>query len=104
MKIGVDTFRQANLAVGTVLACRPHPDLPALSVVTVQLGEEVEALAPSSALPPEPVGQRLVVATALHPLRLGGRQYRASVVSSGPSAAAIVADVPDQVVDGSRLE
>jgi hypothetical protein len=95
MKPPVDLadFQRLDLRLGTVTAVRPHPDLPGLAVLTVQLEQPVEALAPGTGAGLE-IGTQAVVATGLHPLAVGGHRFTACLVS-----APVAAGAPD----GSRL-
>lgn len=95
MKPPVDLadFQRVDLRIGTVDTVRPHPELTGLSILTVQLDEPVEALAPGST-PGLTAGARIVVAVGLPPLQAGGRRFTASLVS-GP--------VGTEIPPGSRL-
>ncbi|HEX5714549.1 MAG TPA: hypothetical protein VF179_00215 [Thermoanaerobaculia bacterium] len=87
-------FQRLDLRVGTVTAVRPHPVLTALSILTVQLNEPVEVLAPGSGAIGLAPGSQAAVATGLHPLTAAGLRVTACLVT-GP--------VTSQIPDGSRL-
>ena len=87
-------FQRLALSVGTVTATRSHPVLTGLSVLTVQLDEPVEVLAPSSAAAGLAPGSQAVVAIGLHSLNAAGLRLTACLVT-GPVAS--------RIPDGSRL-
>lgn len=87
-------FQRLDLRVGTVTAVRPHLAFSGLAILTVQLSEPIEALAPGSAAAALTAGAQAVIATALHPITAGDFRFTACLVS-GP----VIASAPD----GSRL-
>jgi DNA/RNA-binding domain of Phe-tRNA-synthetase-like protein len=101
--IAIDSFKQLNLQVGTLLRTEALPSLPALSAVTVQLGRETEALAPSSSMPANRIGQQVLVASGLHPLMVAGKSFRAYVLSVHTAAGTEVLQVASAIPEGSRL-
>jgi hypothetical protein len=91
--IGIEEFRKLALRVGTVLAVEPL--LGDLATVTVRLDEEVEALAPAACLPEGASGRRVVVATGLHPLRVGSRRFTACLITVDSATPVVAAEIPD---------
>lgn len=96
--VGIDVFRRLCLRVGTVQATEPL--LGDLASVTVQLDAPIEALAPTSCLPPEIVGRKVVLATRLHPLKVGGRSFTASLIAIN----GLIPEITSEIPDGSFLE
>jgi DNA/RNA-binding domain of Phe-tRNA-synthetase-like protein len=101
--IAIDSFKHLNLQVGTLLRAEALPNLPALSVATVRLGQEIEALALSSLMPVRQAGQQVIVAAGLHPLTLAGKSFRAYLLGVQSGATAEVLQVAGPIPDGSRL-
>jgi DNA/RNA-binding domain of Phe-tRNA-synthetase-like protein len=102
-QISHETFNQLNLYKGTALRAVALPDMAALSVVTVRVHEEVEALAPSSTLPESLAGQSVIVATGLHPVTLAGKRFSAYVLSTTAGPGANVLRVESAIPDGQKL-
>jgi len=94
--VEITDFQRLDLCAGTVKAVRSHPSVPGLSILTVQLDQPVETLAPASATNGLSLGAQVVVALGLHPLLAGGQRFTASLVA-GPLAAT------PEIPDGSRL-
>ncbi len=101
-QISARDFGRLDLRVGTVVGCRRLPTLGSLSRVSVRLEGQVEALAPSAALPPEPSGHRVIVATGLHPIHVGEETYDCCVLTATDGEKVLLVD-SDTVPDGSRL-
>lgn len=91
--IGIEEFRKLALRVGTVLAVEPLPG--DLAAVTVRVDGEVEALVPAACLPGAPSGQRVVVATGLHPLRVGSQRFTACLITFDGAIPVVAAEIPD---------
>lgn len=102
-KIEFETFKHLNLQKATVLAVSPLPNLAALSVVTVQAKDQIEALVPSSTLMGERASQEVVVATDLHPLVVAGKTFSAYVLSLHRGQLATVLQVETEIPNGERL-
>jgi DNA/RNA-binding domain of Phe-tRNA-synthetase-like protein len=102
-QIGFETFKHLNLQKATVLAVSPLPNSAALSAVTVQAKDRIEALVPSSALAGERAGQEVVVATDLHPLVVAGKTFSAYVPSLHRGQPATVLEVETEIPNGERL-
>ncbi|HEY0557286.1 MAG TPA: hypothetical protein VGG20_23725 [Thermoanaerobaculia bacterium] len=95
-QIQIEEFRKLDLRVGTLTAARPHPSIQGLSILTVHLDEPVEVLSPASIASGHAPGERVVVATGLHPLLAGGLRFTRYLI---PLAGQVTAQIPD----GSRL-
>ncbi|MEA3186183.1 MAG: hypothetical protein QOD99_13 [Chthoniobacter sp.] len=102
-QIGFETFKHLHLQKATVLAVSPLPNLAALSAVTLQAKDRIEALVPSSALAGERAGREVVVATGLHPLAAAGKTFSAYVPSLHRGGLATVLQVETEIPDGKRL-
>ena len=102
-QIAFDTFKQSNLHKGTALQVEPLPGLGALSVVTVRLEEDVEALVPSSSVPAPLAGQAVIVATGLHPIAIAGQRFTAYVLSVHGEAGGHALQVESAIPDGKPL-
>jgi hypothetical protein len=88
-------FQRLDLRIGTVTGVRPHQSLPGLAILTVQLDQQVEVLAPGSGAAALAAGSQAVVAIGLHPLLTAGDLRFTACLVSGPVAA--------EAPDGSRL-
>jgi DNA/RNA-binding domain of Phe-tRNA-synthetase-like protein len=102
-QISFETFKHLNLQKGTVKGTRPLQNLIALSSVTIQTNEEIEALILSSAMPEQAVGQEVIVATGLHPLVVAGETFTSYVPSVHREALARPLQVAIDIPDGERL-
>lgn len=101
--IEIEHFRKLDLRVGTVTTVRRHPALEGLSITSVRLDGDVEALAPSSLVQGLEPGSRVVVACGLHPLSAGGLRFTACLMpAAGPGGAAIPR-ITAEIPQGSRL-
>lgn len=101
--ISFETFKHLNLLKGTVLRARPLSNLAALSTVTVQTKREIEALALSSVLPDQVVGQQVIVATDLHPLVTAGETYASYLLTLHKEEFAAPLQIDAAIPDGERL-
>jgi DNA/RNA-binding domain of Phe-tRNA-synthetase-like protein len=101
--LAAESFRQLDLRVGRVLRAERLADLPALAAVSVHLDREVEALALSSALPADPVGQHVVVAAGLHPLPVGRRTFTAYLPAAAAAEGAKLLQTVAAIPDGKKL-
>lgn len=102
-QVSFETFKQSNLHKGTALKAEPLPELAALSVVTVRLEEDVEALAPSSTVSERLAGQSVIVATGLHPIALAGKRFTAYVLSVNVEPGGNTLRVESAIPDGKPL-
>lgn len=102
-RISVDDFAGLDLRVGTVVEWRRLAAVPGVSRVTVRLQERIESLAPSSALPPDLSGCRVVVASGLHPLHVGDESYTACLLTDGDAGEPRALIIETAAPDGSRL-
>lgn len=91
--IKIEDFRRLALRVGTILAVEPLPG--DLASVSVRLDQLVEALVPASCLPDAAAGRRVVVATGLHPLTVGGRRFTACLVTADGRVPVVAVGIPD---------
>lgn len=96
--IVIDQFRGLNLQVGTVVSSSKHANMSGLHAVKVRLEKEVDALSPANAEP----GARVVVATNLHPLRVGEQEYTAHVMTAH-STPMNPLRVAESIPDGKKL-
>jgi hypothetical protein len=101
--IAIDSFKQLNLQVGTLLRAEPLPGLPALTTATVRSGQEIEALAPTAVMSAERIGQQVIVAEGLHPLTSAGKPFRAYLLSAFGQEKAPLVQVASVIPEGSRL-
>jgi DNA/RNA-binding domain of Phe-tRNA-synthetase-like protein len=101
--ISFETFKHLKLQKGTVQRIRPLPALAALSSVTVQTKEEIEALVLSSVLPKQAVGQEVIVATDLYPFVVGGNTFTAYITSLHQGKFATALPGETGIPDGERL-
>ncbi|MGH8057880.1 MAG: hypothetical protein ACREOH_11705, partial [Candidatus Entotheonellia bacterium] len=102
-QISFETFKRSNLHKGTALRAEPLPGMAALSVVTVRLEEEVEALVPSSTVPERLAGQAVIIATGLHPIALAGKRFTAYVLSANAEPGGNTLQVESAIPDGKQL-
>jgi len=102
-QISFETFKQSHFHKGTALKVEPLPEIAALSVVTVRLAEDVEALVPSSTVPENLAGQGLIVATGLHPIALAGKRFTAYVLSVNAEPGVNTLGVESAIPDGKQL-
>lgn len=103
LPIPVERFQKLDLRVGSVRAVRPHPVIVDLSLVSVALDSEVEAVAPASSTKRLVVGSRVIVARALRPLSTPGLSVTACLVPTGDAGGGPVLDISAELPDGSRL-
>jgi DNA/RNA-binding domain of Phe-tRNA-synthetase-like protein len=100
-KISFETFKHLKLQKATVKDVSPLPNLAALSAVTVQAKDQIEALIPSSALAG---GQEeVLVATDLHPIAVAGKTFTAYVPSLHRGDLATALQVEAEIPNGERL-
>lgn len=91
--IGIEDFRRLSLKVGTLRAIEPLID--DLAAVVVDLEVPLDAVAPWASLAPESAGQRVVVATGLHPFTVAGRCFTAMLVTVNRVIAVVSSEIPD---------
>ena len=101
--ISFEAFKQLNLQKGTLLQAKPLASLPALSSVTVHTQEEIKAIALSSALPDQMIGQNVLVATNLHPLKVAGEQITSYLLALHKEKSTTLPEVEAAIPDGNRL-
>ena len=95
--IEFDEFKGLDLRKGGVAEVSPLDGMPALSAVTVAVGDgEVRALTPTSALPSDASGQGVVVVCGLNPIAAGGQTFDAYLLSAdGASLLSVESPIPD---------
>jgi DNA/RNA-binding domain of Phe-tRNA-synthetase-like protein len=96
--IGIDQFRGLNLQVGTVVSSTRHATMSSLHAVRVHLDKEVEALSIANA----EADSQVVVATNLHPLRVGQQEFTAQVLTAHSRLMSPLR-VAEAIPDGKRL-
>jgi hypothetical protein len=96
-------FDGLQLAVGTVTAIERRGSTDGLTIVRVRLDREVEALAPSVAAGKGLIGQRVVVATGLHRLRVGDGCITCLLLTTGRAGQESPIIVRTRAADGSRV-
>lgn len=101
--ISFETFKHLNLQKGTVLRARALSHMTALSTVTIQTKREIEALAVSSVLPDQVVGQDVIVATDLHPLVIAGQTFTSYLLTLHKEERATLLQIAAAIPDGQRL-
>jgi DNA/RNA-binding domain of Phe-tRNA-synthetase-like protein len=101
--VPIDTFKGAQVVVGSVLDAQPHPTMSALSVVRASAGKEVEALALTSTLPAGVAGRKVVLFTGLHPLTVGDRAFTAYAPAAWAQEGGEVPEVVSTIPDGKKL-
>jgi len=102
-EVTFNDFKGLNLRKATVVRSGPLPEIPALSAVTVKAESEVHALAPTASLPPAISGQQVIIASGLHPVNVGGSQFRAYLMTVNAEAAASPLTVESGIPDGMQL-
>lgn len=101
--ISFETFKHLNLQKGTVLRARPLQNKPALSTVTIQTKREMEALALSSVLTDQVVGQKVIVITDLYPLVIAGETFTSYLPTLHKEESATPLQIEAAIPDGERL-
>lgn len=91
--IGIEEFRKLALRVGTLREIEPL--LGDLGAAVVDLDGPTGALVPWASLPSEATGQRVVVATGLHPLRVAGRSFSAALITREGALVTVASEIPD---------
>jgi DNA/RNA-binding domain of Phe-tRNA-synthetase-like protein len=100
-QISFETFKHLKLQTASIQAATPLRNMNALSAVTVQATDAIEALIPSSALL---AGQnKVMVATDLHPLLAGGKTFTAYVPSLHRGELSTAFPVGPEIPNGERL-
>lgn len=100
-QISFETFKHLKLQKASIQAATPLPSLNALSSVTVQATDRIEALIPSSALAGGEVD--VLVATDLHPIAVAGKTFTAYVPSLHRGNLATALQVEAEIPNGERL-
>ncbi|MEK6372882.1 MAG: hypothetical protein AABO58_09310 [Acidobacteriota bacterium] len=80
--IDIEDFVRLDLRVGTTVEIHPLASLPHLTVITVQIDERVEALAPTSRIAGVSPGTQVVIATKLHPLAVCDSRFNALLLTA----------------------
>jgi DNA/RNA-binding domain of Phe-tRNA-synthetase-like protein len=101
--VTLDDFKELDLRKGTAVRVEPLVGMPALSVVTVDAGTEVQALTTTANVSADVVGQQVIIASGLHPLTIGRKQFRAYLITVNANAAACVLTVDSDIPDGVKL-
>ena len=99
--VSFEEFKSLNLKVGTVQAATPLENNESLTSLTVCARSERQVLAVSSQLPETIAGQQVVLATELHPLKIGEVTFDSYLLSvnttEGAEAMNQVYDIPDGI-------
>lgn len=101
--VSFEEFKSLNLMVGTVESSTALDGSPALTSLIVNADRERQVLAVSSQLPDDIAGQRVVLATELHPLKIGETTFDSYVLSVNTSNATETMRVAAEIPNGIPL-
>jgi len=105
-RVSIDTFRQLELRVGTVVSAEPHPNADRLLVLKVNLGSEERQLVAGIRAHYEPaalVGRQLVVVANLEPAKLRGIESQGMILAASADDA-LTFITPDQpITPGAKV-
>jgi methionyl-tRNA synthetase len=105
--ITIDTFAQIDLRVGEIVRAERIPNADRLLRLEVDLAEaEPRQLLAGIAewyAPESLVGQKIIVVSNLQPRRLRGLESRGMLLAADADGRPVLATVPVEVPNGSRL-
>jgi methionyl-tRNA synthetase len=106
--IGIDTFTQVDLRVGTVVTAERIAGADKLLRLEVDLAEpeprQILAGIAQYYTPEELLGRKIIVVANLQPRRLRGLESRGMLLAaSGPEDRPLLASVPPETPNGARL-
>jgi DNA/RNA-binding domain of Phe-tRNA-synthetase-like protein len=102
-QISFAAFKHLKLQKGTIQGTKSIPGFGALLSVSIRTKTEIEALALSSSVPEQAVGQEVIVATDLNPLVIAGKTFTSYLPVLQRELLAGPVQVNAEIPDGERL-